>query len=48
MLVFQTAGVALLATMVGAIALASRDGRFGAADEGSLEPPLEIDEMESP
>jgi NADH-quinone oxidoreductase subunit J len=48
MLVFQTAGVALLATMVGAIALASRDGRFGPADEGSLEPALETAEMESP
>lgn len=39
MLAFETAGVALLATMVGAIALASRKGRFGAADEGS-EPPV--------
>lgn len=48
MLVFQTAGVALLATMIGSIALASRDGRFGPADEGSLEPALEIDELESP
>jgi NADH-quinone oxidoreductase subunit J len=48
MLVFQTAGVALLATMIGAIALASRNGRFGTADEGSLEPALEIEELESP
>jgi len=47
MLVFQTAGVALLGTMIGAVALASRAGRFGTADEGSLEPPLEA-ELESP
>ncbi len=38
MLVFETAGVALLATMVGAIAIASRRGRFGEADAGSEEP----------
>jgi NADH:ubiquinone oxidoreductase subunit 6 (subunit J) len=38
MLVFQTAGVALLSTMIGAIALASRRGRFGTADAGSEEP----------
>lgn len=48
MLVFETAGVTLLATMIGAIALASRRGRFGAADEGSdapgREPPLEEEE----
>ncbi len=48
MLVFQTAGVALLATMIGAIALASRNGRFGTADEGSQEPALDIEELESP
>ena len=48
MLVFQTAGVALLATMIGSIALASRNGRFGPADEESLEPALETPEMESP
>ncbi len=40
MLVFQTAGVVLLATMIGAIALAGRRGRFGDAEEGSLEPVL--------
>jgi NADH-quinone oxidoreductase subunit J len=40
MLVFQTAGVALLATMIGAVAIASRRGRYGEADEGSQEPPL--------
>lgn len=38
MLVFETAGVALLATMIGAIAIASAKGRFGSADEGSEEP----------
>ncbi|MBI4259247.1 MAG: NADH-quinone oxidoreductase subunit J [Actinobacteria bacterium] len=38
MVVFQTAGVALLATMIGAVAIASRRGRFGDAQEGS-EPP---------
>lgn len=38
MLVFQTAGVALLATMIGAIAVASSRGRFGDASEGSIEP----------
>lgn len=38
MLVFETAGVALLATMIGAIALASRKGRYGTADEGSAAP----------
>ena len=42
MLTFQTAGIALLAAMVGAIALASRGGRFGDAEEGSLEPALEL------
>ena len=40
MLIFQTAGVALLATMVGAIAISSRRGRFGQADAGSEEPAL--------
>ena len=39
MLIFETAGVALLATMVGALALASKQGRFGDADAGSEEPP---------
>lgn len=38
MLVFETAGVTLLATMIGAIAIASQRGRFGAADAGSREP----------
>ena len=38
MLVFETAGVTLLATMIGAIAIASRKGRYGDADDGSAEP----------
>ncbi len=41
MLVFQTAGVTLLATMIGAVALAGQRGRYGDADEGSEEPALE-------
>ncbi|HEX2026605.1 MAG TPA: NADH-quinone oxidoreductase subunit J, partial [Nitriliruptorales bacterium] len=41
MLVFQSAGVTLLAAMVGAVALASRRGRFGDGDEGSVPPPLD-------
>ncbi len=44
MLVFQTAGVALLATMIGVVVLASQHGRFGSAEEGSVEPPLQPDE----
>lgn len=44
MLVFQTAGVALLSTMIGSIALASSRGRYGAADDGSEEPPLDLEE----
>lgn len=41
MLVFETAGVTLLATMIGALAIASRNGRYGTADEGSAEPAVE-------
>ena len=41
MLVFQTAGVALLSTMIGVVVLASRRGRYGTADEGSHEPVLD-------
>ncbi len=40
MLIFESAGVALLAAMIGAVILSSRNGRFGAADEGSRPPPL--------
>ncbi len=41
MVVFETAGVTLLATMVGSLALASRRGRFGDAEAGSEEPALD-------
>ncbi len=41
MLIFETAGVTLLATMVGAVILSSRTGRYGAADTGSQPPGLE-------
>ncbi len=41
MLIFETAGVTLLATMLGAVILSSRHGRFGSSDEGSLPPGLE-------
>jgi NADH-quinone oxidoreductase subunit J len=44
MLVFQTAGVTLLATMIGAVAIAGSRGRFGSGDDGSLEPGLQPDE----
>lgn len=40
MLIFETAGVTLLATMVGTVILSSRAGRFGHADEGSVPPGL--------
>lgn len=41
MLIFETAGVTLLATMIAAVILSSRRGRFGAADEGAVPPGLE-------
>jgi NADH-quinone oxidoreductase subunit J len=44
MLVFETAGVALLATMIGAVVVASRRGRYGDAEKDSIEPPLQPDE----
>ncbi len=44
MLVFETAGTALLATMIGAVAVASRRGRYGDAEQGSIEPSLQPDE----
>lgn len=41
MLVFESAGVALLATMVGAVILSARSSRTGGpADDGSVPPPL--------
>lgn len=48
MLVFESAGVALLATMIGAVVLSTRTSRFGgAADRASLPPPLDPDEPET-
>lgn len=44
MLVFQTAGVTLLSTMIAAVAISARKGRFGVAEDGSIEPPLQPDE----
>lgn len=44
MLIFETAGVALLATMIGAVVLAGRRGRYGDATQDSIEPPLQPDE----
>jgi NADH:ubiquinone oxidoreductase subunit 6 (subunit J) len=41
MLVFESAGVTLLATMVCAVILSSARGRYGDGYEGSLAPPLE-------
>ena len=41
MLVFQTAGVTLLATMVCAVIMSSARGRYGDDDEGSIAPPLD-------
>jgi NADH-quinone oxidoreductase subunit J len=41
MLVFETAGVTLLATMVCAVILSSSRGRYGTDDSGSVAPPLE-------
>lgn len=43
MLIFETAGVTLLATMLGAVILSSRQGRYGHADEGSRPPGLAKD-----
>lgn len=45
MLVFESAGVALLAVMIGAVALVSKQGRYGVAEEGSEEPSLETEEQ---
>lgn len=42
MLVFQTAGAALLATMIGSIAITSRRGRYGDAEVGSAPPPMDL------
>ncbi len=44
MLLMQTVGVTLVATMVGAVVLSSASGRFGVADEGSVPPSLDPDD----
>lgn len=41
MLIFESAGVAIVAAMVGAVILSGRRGRYGVADEGSRPPGLE-------
>ncbi|PEQ11536.1 NADH dehydrogenase [Novosphingobium sp. PC22D] len=41
MLVFESAGVTLLAAMVASVVLSARSGRFGPSDEGSRPPGLE-------
>jgi NADH:ubiquinone oxidoreductase subunit 6 (subunit J) len=40
MLIFETAGVTLLATMICAVILSARAGRYGAADAGARPPGL--------
>jgi NADH:ubiquinone oxidoreductase subunit 6 (subunit J) len=48
MLIFETAGIALLATMLGAVILSSRSSRYGSfSDAGSHPPPLDPDDPES-
>lgn len=48
MLVFETAGVTLLATMIGTVVLSTRSSRYeGAADEGSQPPPIDPDDPSS-
>ena len=41
MLIFETAGVTLLAAMLGAVILSARGGRYGDADDGARPPGLE-------
>ena len=48
MLIFETAGVTLLATMIGSIALASKRGRYGEAQAGSAAPALLDDPPAAP
>ena len=48
MLIFESAGVTLLATMIGAVVLSARSSRFGEpADEGSHPPPIDPDDPDS-
>lgn len=44
MLLMQTVGVTLVATMVGAVILSSASGRYGAADTGSVPPSIDPDD----
>lgn len=44
MLVFESAGVTLLATMIGAVVLSARSGRFGPTDGASVPPALDPDD----
>ncbi|WP_342595553.1 NADH-quinone oxidoreductase subunit J [Salinicola lusitanus] len=41
MLIFESAGLVLLTTMIGVVVLSSHRGRYGAAAEGSMPPGLE-------
>lgn len=41
MLIFESAGVTLLATMIGVVVMTSHRGRYGDANEGSMPPGLE-------
>ncbi|MGC3874606.1 NADH-quinone oxidoreductase subunit J [Halomonas sp. GXIMD04776] len=41
MLIFESAGIVLLTTMIGVVVLSSHRGRYGAAEEGSMPPGLE-------
>lgn len=41
MLVFESAGIVLLATMIGVVVLSSPQGRFGSARHGSMPPGLD-------
>ncbi len=41
MLIFESAGVVLLTTMIGVVVLSSQRGRYGVAQEGSMPPGLE-------
>ncbi|WP_048308197.1 NADH-quinone oxidoreductase subunit J [Halomonas sp. PR-M31] len=40
MLIFESAGIVLLTTMIGVVVLSSHRGRYGAAEEGSMPPGL--------
>ena len=40
MLIFESAGVTLLAAMIATVVLSARSGRFGPSDEGSRPPGL--------